>query len=134
TVARQQVESGANLLDVNMDEGMIDSVDMMTRFLRLVSSEPDIARVPIMVDSSRWEVLEAGLKCLQGKSVVNSLSLKDGEEEFRRRARIVRRHGAACVVMAFDEQGQADSLERKVEICARAFRILVDEVGFDPSD
>jgi len=110
TVARQQVESGANLLDVNMDEGMIDSVATMVRFLRLLAAEPDISRVPIMVDSSRWEVLEAGLKCLQGRSVVNSLSLKDGEEEFRRRAGIVRRLGAACVVMAFDEDGQADTL------------------------
>ncbi len=134
TVARQQVESGANLLDINMDEGMIDSVATMVRFLRLLAAEPDISRVPIMVDSSRWEVLEAGLKCLQGRSVVNSLSLKDGEEEFRRRAGIVRRLGAACVVMAFDEEGQADSLERKVEVCARAYRILVHEMGFHPSD
>lgn len=134
TVARQQVESGANLLDVNMDEGLIDSVATMTRFLRLLAAEPDISRVPIMVDSSRWEVLEAGLKCLQGRSVVNSISLKDGEEEFRRRAALVRRLGAACVVMAFDEEGQADTLERKVEICARAYRILVHEMGFHPSD
>jgi len=134
TVARQQVESGANLLDVNMDEGLIDSVATMTRFLRLLAAEPDISRVPIMVDSSRWEVLEAGLKCLQGRSVVNSISLKDGEEEFRRRAALVRRLGAACVVMAFDEEGQADTLERKVDICARAYRILVHEMGFHPSD
>ena len=134
TVARQQVENGANLLDVNMDEGMIDSVSMMVRFLNLVASEPDIARVPVMVDSSRWEVLEAALKCLQGKSVVNSISLKDGEQEFIRRAKILRQHGAAAVVMAFDEKGQADTLERKVEVCERAYRILVDQVGFPPEE
>ena len=129
-VARQQVENGANLLDVNMDEGMIDSVATMVRFLNLLASEPDISRVPIMVDSSRWEVLEAGLKCLQGKSVVNSISLKDGETEFLRRARLLRRYGAAAVVMAFDESGQADTLERKVAVCQRAYRLLTEQVQF----
>jgi len=133
-VARQQVESGANLLDVNMDEGMIDSVAVMVRFLNLIGSEPDISRVPIMVDSSRWEVLEAGLQCLQGKSVVNSISLKDGEDEFIRRARLLRRYGAAAVVMAFDEEGQADTAERKLAICSRAYRVLTEKVGFPPQD
>ncbi|HVG24999.1 MAG TPA: methionine synthase [Thermoanaerobaculia bacterium] len=133
-VAKQQIEGGANILDVNMDEGLLDSEKMMSDFLNLVASEPDISRVPIMVDSSKWTVLEAGLKVLQGKSVVNSISLKEGEDAFRHHARLVKRYGAAVVVMAFDEQGQADSVERKVEICARAYRILVDEVGFDPSD
>ncbi len=133
-VARQQVESGANLLDVNMDEGMIDSVAVMVRFLHLIGSEPDISRVPIMVDSSRWEVLEAGLQCLQGKSVVNSISLKDGEEEFIRRATLLRRYGAAAVVMAFDEEGQADTAERKLAICSRAYKILTQTVGFPAQD
>ena len=133
-VAKQQIEGGANILDVNMDEGMLDSERFMADFLNLVASEPDIARVPIMVDSSKWSVIEAGLKVLQGKSVVNSISLKEGEEVFKHHARLCRRYGAAVVVMAFDEQGQADSLERKVEICSRAYRILVEEVGFDPSD
>src|SRR6185295_119164 len=118
----------ANILDVNMDEGLLDSEKTMTHFLNLVASEPDISKVPIMVDSSKWTVLEAGLKCLQGKSVVNSISLKEGEEKFREQARLVKRYGAAVIVMAFDEQGQADSVERKVEISARAHRILVDEV------
>jgi 5-methyltetrahydrofolate--homocysteine methyltransferase len=134
TVARQQVENGANILDVNMDEGLLDSEKLMTDFLHLLASEPDISRVPIMVDSSKWSVLEAGLKCLQGKSVVNSLSLKEGEEVFRSQARLCRRYGAAVIVMAFDEQGQADTVERKVAICSRAYRILVDEVGFPPTD
>ena len=120
-VARQQVEGGANILDVNMDEGMIDSEAAMTRFLNLIGSEPDISRVPIMIDSSKWSVIEAGLKCVQGKGVVNSISLKAGEEEFLRQARLVRRYGAAVIVMAFDERGQADTLERKIEICARAY-------------
>jgi 5-methyltetrahydrofolate--homocysteine methyltransferase len=133
-IARQQIEGGANILDVNMDEGLLDSEKTMTHFLNLVASEPDISKVPIMIDSSKWSVLEAGLKCLQGKSVVNSISLKEGEEKFREQARLVRRYGAAVVVMAFDERGQADTIERKVEISARAHRILVDEVGFDPSD
>ena len=133
-VARQQVDSGAQILDVNMDEGLIDSEKAMVKFLNLIASEPDIARIPVMVDSSRWEVIEAGLKCLQGKGVVNSISLKEGEEQFVEHARKVLRYGAAAVVMAFDEQGQADTCERKVEICTRAYRILVDEVGFPPED
>ena len=133
-VARQQVESGAQIIDVNMDEGLLDSEAAMQTFLRLVSSEPDIARVPIMVDSSKWSVLEAGLKCLQGKPVVNSISLKEGEGPFLEQARTARRHGAAVVVMAFDESGQADSLERRVDICARAYGLLTGEVGFPAED
>jgi 5-methyltetrahydrofolate--homocysteine methyltransferase len=133
-VARQQVDSGAQILDVNMDEGLIDSEKAMVRFLNLIASEPDIARIPVMVDSSKWEVIEAGLKCLQGKGVVNSISLKEGEEQFVEHARKVLRYGAAAVVMAFDEQGQADTCARKVEICTRAYRILVDQVGFPPED
>ncbi len=133
-VARQQVEGGAQLLDVNMDEGLLDSEAAMVRFLRLVAAEPDIARVPIMVDSSRWEVLEAGLRSIQGKGVANSISLKDGEELFRERARRIRRLGAAVVVMAFDEEGQAETVERKVAICTRAWEILTREVGFPPED
>jgi len=133
-VARQQVINGAQMLDVNMDEGMLDARAAMERFLNLVAGEPDIARVPVMVDSSDWSVIEAGLRAIQGKGVVNSISLKDGEDLFRQRARLVRRYGAAAVVMAFDERGQADSVERKVEICARAYRILVDEEGFPPED
>ncbi|KRG67402.1 5-methyltetrahydrofolate--homocysteine methyltransferase [Stenotrophomonas terrae] len=133
-VARQQVASGAQILDVNMDEGLIDSEKAMARFLNLIMSEPDIARIPVMVDSSKWSVIEAGLKCLQGKSVVNSISLKEGEAAFLEHARLVRRYGAAAVVMAFDEVGQADTCERKVEICTRAYRILTEEVGFPPED
>jgi len=133
-VAKQQIEGGANILDVNMDEGLLDSEKIMSEFLNLVASEPDIARVPIMVDSSKWSVIEAGLKVLQGKAVVNSISLKEGEEAFQHHARLVKRYGAAVVVMAFDEQGQADSIERKIAICSRAYRILVDEVGFSPTD
>jgi 5-methyltetrahydrofolate--homocysteine methyltransferase len=133
-VAKQQVERGANILDVNMDEGLLDSETLMTEFLNLLASEPDISRVPIMVDSSKWSVLEAGLKCLQGKSVVNSISLKEGEEVFREHARLCKRYGAAVIVMAFDEQGQADTIERKVAICSRAYDILVNDVGFDPTD
>ncbi len=133
-VARQQVANGAQILDVNMDEGLIDSEAAMTRFLNLIMSEPDIARIPVMVDSSKWSVIEAGLKCLQGKSVVNSISLKEGEEAFVEQARKVLRYGAAAVVMAFDEDGQADTCARKVEICTRAYRILVDQVGFPPED
>ena len=133
-VARQQVESGAQILDVNMDEGLIDSEKAMVRFLNLIASEPDIARIPVMVDSSKWEVIEAGLKCLQGKGVVNSISLKEGEAAFVEQARKVLRYGAAAVVMAFDEDGQADTCARKVQICTRAYRILVDEVGFPPQD
>ncbi len=133
-IARQQVESGANLLDVNVDEALVDGEATMTKFLRLVTAEPAIARVPVMVDSSKWSVLEAGLKCLQGKGVVNSISLKDGEAEFLRRAGLVRRYGAAAVVMAFDEQGQAVDLDSRIRICTRACRLLVDRVGFAPAD
>jgi 5-methyltetrahydrofolate--homocysteine methyltransferase len=134
SVARQQVENGAQVIDVNMDEAMLDSQAAMVRFLQLIASEPEIARVPIMVDSSKWSVIEAGLQCLQGKGIVNSISLKEGEAEFKRQATLLRRYGAATVVMAFDEQGQADTFARKTEICARAYRILVDEVGFPPED
>jgi 5-methyltetrahydrofolate--homocysteine methyltransferase len=133
-VARQQVKGGANILDVNMDEGMIDSEASMTRFLHLVGSEPEIARVPIMIDSSKWSVIEAGLKCVQGKAVVNSISLKNGEEEFLRQAKLVRRYGAAVIVMAFDESGQADSLQRRIDVCARAYRLLTGRAGFPPND
>jgi len=133
-IARQQVENGANVLDICMDEGMIDGVAAMTRFLQLLASEPEVAKVPFMVDSSKWEVIEAGLKCLQGKGIVNSISLKEGEEAFRRNAATVLKYGAAAVVMAFDEQGQAASYEEKIRICERAYRILVDEVGFPPED
>ena len=133
-VARHQVEGGANILDVNMDEGMIDSEAAMTRFLRLIGSEPDITRLPIMIDSSKWSVIEAGLRCIQGKGVVNSISLKAGEEEFSRQARLVRRYGAAVIVMAFDERGQADTFARKIEICARAYRLLTEELDFPPND
>jgi 5-methyltetrahydrofolate--homocysteine methyltransferase len=134
SIARQQVENGANVLDVCMDEGMIDGVTAMSRFLQLIGSEPEVAKVPIMVDSSKWEVLEAGLKCLQGKGIVNSISLKEGEEKFRQHAATVLKYGAAVVVMAFDEQGQAATYEDKIRICERAYRILVDEVGFPPED
>ncbi|NYG57673.1 5-methyltetrahydrofolate--homocysteine methyltransferase [Nocardioides daedukensis] len=134
TVAQQQVENGAQVIDVNMDEGMIDGVAAMDRFLKLIASEPDISRVPIMIDSSKWEVLEAGLKCVQGKPIVNSISMKEGEDKFRAEARLCRKYGAAVVVMAFDEEGQADNLERRIEICQRAYRILVDEVGFPAED
>jgi 5-methyltetrahydrofolate--homocysteine methyltransferase len=133
-VARQQVENGAQIIDVNMDEGMLDSAAAMERFLKLVAGEPDIARVPIMVDSSRWEVIEAGLKCIQGKAIVNSISLKEGEEPFLRQAREIRRHGAAVVVMAFDEKGQADTVERRVSICERCYRLLTEQAGFSADD
>ncbi len=133
-VARQQVENGAQIIDVNMDEAMLDSKAAMVRFLNLIASEPDIAKVPVMVDSSKWEVIEAGLRCLQGKGIVNSISMKEGVEEFKKHAKLVKRYGAAAVVMAFDEKGQADTFERKIEICERAYRILVDEVGFPPED
>lgn len=133
-VARQQIEAGAQMIDINMDEGMLDGVAAMRRFLNLAAAEPDIARVPFMLDSSKWEVLEAGLQCVQGKCVVNSISLKDGEEEFLRRAALVRAYGAAVVVMAFDELGQADTFERKIAICERAYRLLVEQVGFPPED
>ncbi|MCE2917172.1 MAG: dihydropteroate synthase, partial [Rubrivivax sp.] len=133
-VARQQVENGAQVIDINMDEAMLDSAAAMERFLKLVASEPEISRVPIMIDSSKWSVIETGLKCIQGKGIVNSISLKEGEAEFIRQAKLVRRYGAAAVVMAFDEQGQADSFERKTQICERAYRILVDRVGFPAED
>jgi 5-methyltetrahydrofolate--homocysteine methyltransferase len=133
-VARQQVENGANVLDVCMDEGMIDGVTAMTRFLQFMASEPEVAKVPIMVDSSKWEVIEAGLKCVQGKGIVNSISLKEGEESFRNHAATILKYGAAAVVMAFDEQGQAASYEDKIRVCERAYRILVDQVGFPPED
>jgi 5-methyltetrahydrofolate--homocysteine methyltransferase len=134
SVARQQVENGAQVIDINMDEAMLDSKAAMVRFLNLIASEPDISRVPIMVDSSKWEVIEAGLRCIQGKGIVNSISMKEGVEQFKHQARLVRRYGAAAVVMAFDEKGQADTYARKTEICQRAYRILVDEVGFPPED
>jgi 5-methyltetrahydrofolate--homocysteine methyltransferase len=133
-VARQQVENGASIIDINMDEGMLDGVDAMTRFLNLVGPDDSISRVPIMLDSSKWEVLEAGLKCLQGKGIVNSISLKEGETKFKEQAKLIRRYGAGVVVMAFDEQGQADTIERKVEICTRAYKILTEEIGFPPRD
>jgi 5-methyltetrahydrofolate--homocysteine methyltransferase len=134
SVARQQVENGAQVIDINMDEAMLDSKAAMVRFLNLIAGEPEIARVPIMVDSSKWEVIEAGLKCIQGKGIVNSISLKEGVEQFKHQAKLVRRYGAAAVVMAFDEKGQADTYQRKIEICERAYRMLVDEIGFPPED
>ncbi len=133
-VARQQVENGAQVIDVNMDEAMLDSQAAMVRFLNLMAGEPDIARVPVMVDSSKWSVIEAGLRCIQGKPIVNSISMKEGLDEFKRQAKLVKRYGAAAVVMAFDEKGQADTYARKIEICERAYRVLVDEVGFAPED
>jgi 5-methyltetrahydrofolate--homocysteine methyltransferase len=133
-VARQQVENGAQIIDINMDEAMLDSQAAMVRFLNLIASEPDIARVPIMIDSSKWTVIEAGLRCIQGKGIVNSISMKEGLDEFKRQAKLIKRYGAAAVVMAFDEKGQADTYQRKVEICERAYRVLVDEVGFAPED
>ena len=126
--------NGAQILDVNMDEGLLDSEKAMVTFLNLIAAEPDIARVPIMIDSSKWSVIEAGLKCVQGKAIVNSISMKEGEASFREHAEKVRRYGAAVVVMAFDEKGQADTFQRKIEICARAYRILTEEVGFPPED
>ena len=134
SVARQQVENGAQVIDVNMDEAMLDSKAAMVRFLNLIASEPDIAKVPVMVDSSKWEVIEAGLRCIQGKGIVNSISMKEGVDKFKHEARLVKRYGAAAVVMAFDEKGQADTYQRKIEICERAYRVLVDEVGFPPED
>ncbi|ASJ95708.1 methionine synthase [Shewanella marisflavi] len=134
SVARDQVENGAQIIDINMDEGMLDGVEVMQKFLNLIASEPDISRVPIMIDSSKWEVIEAGLKCIQGKGVVNSISLKEGEEKFIEQATLVKRYGAAAIIMAFDEVGQADTMARKIEICTRAYRVLVDKVGFPPED
>jgi 5-methyltetrahydrofolate--homocysteine methyltransferase len=133
-VARQQVENGAQIIDINMDEAMLDSQAAMVRFLNLIASEPDIARVPIMIDSSKWSVIEAGLRCIQGKGIVNSISMKEGVDAFKQQAKLLKRYGAAAVVMAFDEKGQADTYQRKVEICERAYRVLVDEVGFPPED
>ncbi|MGD2131733.1 MAG: dihydropteroate synthase, partial [Maricaulaceae bacterium] len=133
-VARQQVENGAQIIDVNMDEGMLDGVVAMRTFLRLIAAEPDIARVPIMIDSSKWEVIEEGLKNVQGKAIVNSISLKEGEDEFIKHARAVMAYGAAAVVMAFDETGQADTADRKIEICTRAYDVLVNKVGFPSED
>src|SRR5690606_9914340 len=133
-VALQQVEAGAQVIDINMDEGMLDSKKAMVTFLNLIAGEPDISRVPIMLDSSKWEIIEAGLKCIQGKGIVNSISMKEGVEEFKAHARLCKRYGAAVVVMAFDELGQADTAERKKEICQRSYDILVNEVGFPPED
>ena len=133
-VALQQVEAGAQVIDINMDEGMLDSKAAMVRFLNLIAGEPDISRVPIMIDSSKWEVIEAGLKCIQGKGIVNSISMKEGVEQFKHHAKLCKRYGAAVVVMAFDEVGQADTAARKREICQRSYDILVHEVGFPPED
>lgn len=134
SIARQQVEDGAQVIDINMDDGLLDAKEEMTTFLNLIASEPEIARVPVMIDSSKWEVIVAGLKCLQGKSIVNSISLKEGEEKFLEHARTIKQYGAAAVVMAFDEKGQADTAERKIEVCERAYRLLVDKVNFNPHD
>lgn len=134
SIARQQVEDGAQIIDINMDDGLLDAEKEMTTFLNLITSEPEIARVPVMIDSSKWDVIVAGLKCMQGKSIVNSISLKEGEEKFLEHARTIKRYGAAAVVMAFDEQGQADTYERRIEVCERAYRLLVDRVGFNPQD
>ena len=134
SVARQQVEAGAQIIDINMDEGLLDSEKAMVTFLNLIAAEPDIARVPVMIDSSKWNVIEAGLKCVQGRSIVNSISMKEGEEKFLEQARQCLRYGAAVVVMAFDEVGQADTADRKVEICARAYKLLTEQVGFPPED
>jgi 5-methyltetrahydrofolate--homocysteine methyltransferase len=131
-IARKQVEDGAQVLDINMDDGLLDGAEEMTNFLNMLASDPDVSRVPIMIDSSKWEVLEAGLKCVQGKSIVNSISLKNGEEEFLQQAMLAKDYGAAVVVMAFDETGQADTYERRVEICGRAYKLL-SENGFDPT-
>src|SRR5215469_5082499 len=134
SVARQQVENGAQVLDVNMDDAMLDGVQAMTTFLNLLQSEPDIARIPIMIDSSKFEIIEAGLKCVQGRCIVNSISMKEGEEKFIQQALICQSYGASVVVMAFDEAGQADTKQRKIEICERAYKILTEVVGYDPQD
>lgn len=133
-VAQEQVENGAQVIDINMDEGMLDSKAAMVKFLNLIAGEPEIAKVPLMLDSSKWEVLEAGLKCVQGKPIVNSISLKEGEEEFLQHAKLCKRYGAAVIVMAFDETGQADTFERKIEICARAYKLLTETVGLPAED
>ena len=134
SVARQQVDAGAQVLDVNMDEGLLDSQAAMVTFLNLIAAEPDIARVPVMIDSSKWEVIEAGLKCVQGKAIVNSISMKEGEAKFIEQAKACQRYGAAVVVMAFDEVGQADTAERKISICTRAYRLLTEQIGFPAED
>src|SRR5437868_126303 len=134
SVARQQVESGAQVIDVNMDDAMLDGVEAMTTFINLMQSEPDIAKIPVMIDSSKFEIIEAGLKCVQGKSIVNSISMKEGEQKFIEQAIICKSFGAAVIVMAFDEKGQADTKQRKVEICHRAYKILTEQVGFAPQD
>src|SRR5439155_19937027 len=134
SVARQQVESGAQILDVNMDDALLDGVQAMSTFLNLLQSEPDIAKIPVMIDSSKFEIIEAGLKCVQGKSIVNSISMKEGEEKFIQQAEICRMYGASVVVMAFDEKGQADTLQKRVDICSRAYEILTSQVGYDPQD
>src|SRR5256714_4100579 len=134
SVARQQVESGAQVLDVNMDDALLDGVKAMTTFLNLLQSEPDIAKIPIMIDSSKFEIIEAGLKCVQGKSIVNSISMKEGEDKFIQQAEICRMYGASAVVMAFDEKGQADTLQRRLDICTKAYEILTGRVGYDPQD
>src|SRR6187455_825620 len=134
SVARQQVENGAQIIDVNMDDALLDGVHAMTTFLNLLQSEPDIARIPVMIDSSKFEIIEAGLKCVQGKCIVNSISLKEGEEKFISQAEICKMYGASVVVMAFDENGQADTLEKRIEICHRAYKILTEQVGYDPQD
>ena len=133
-IAREQVAGGAQIIDINMDEGMIDGVAAITKFINLIAAEPDISRVPVMIDSSKWEIIEAGLKLIQGKGVVNSISLKEGEETFKQQANKIKRYGAAVVVMAFDEIGQADTYERRIEICKRSYEILVNEVNFSPED
>ena len=133
-VALDQVNGGAQIIDINMDEGMIDGKEAMIRFLNLIASEPDISRVPVMIDSSKWEIIEAGLKCIQGKGVVNSISLKEGEDEFLRQASIIKRYGAAVIVMAFDENGQADNYLRRIEICKRSYDLLVNSIGFEKTD
>src|SRR6056300_225145 len=133
-IARDQVEGGAQILDVNMDEGMIDGVEAMTTFLNLIAAEPDISRIPIMIDFSKWEIIEAGLKCVQGKCVVNSISLKEGETNFLQQAATIKKFGAAVIVMAFDEEGQADTLERRIEICKRSYDLLVNSINFAPED
>lgn len=133
-MARQQVEAGANLIDINFEEALLDGVESMQHFLNLVASDSNFSRVPVMIDNSKWEVLEAGLKCLQGKWVVNSISLKEGEAEFLRQAEIIRRYGAAMVVMAFDEQGQATSFKKKVSVCSRAYQLLTEQVGIPAED
>src|ERR1700729_778253 len=134
SVARQQVEGGAQILDVNMDDALLDGVQAMQTFLNLLQAEPDIAKIPIMIDSSKFEIIEAGLKCVQGKCIVNSISMKEGEEKFINQAIICKSYGAAVVVMAFDEQGQADTLERRIAICEKAYKILTEQVGYDPQD